>query len=550
MEGLINRQYVGARYVPKIMGEWNKALQYEALSIVTYMGNSFTSKIPVPPNIDITNETYWVNTGNYNAQLEEYKNKVDRFEKNLAIVTPYMFGAKGNGVDDDTEAIRETLKYKNIFIPSGTFLVKTRTENSNYNLLVQSNTTIVMSDNATIKGIPNNSTHYVILAIRNVKNVTIIGGNIVGDKSLNSGEWGYGINIFASDNVLIENVKISNCLGDSININGNDYSDQGALTHSSHVRIINCELFESRRQGISIEACDTCLIDNNYIHNINGTNPQYAIDIERNIDDQILNNITISNLRAENNTHGSILMYSGNTNTVIKDCTLGGGVAINKATNLKMVNVHTNSIGYINCVDANIVNCSFNNCIKPPVNLDNTCNYFNCTFTQINAHEPLFDCISENGTINFHNCTFIAPTKHDGPSHNISVKNANFHMCSFNLNGRSVEAYNDINIISGEIINCIIKSENVYAPLVDKFIGNTYNINGSLSLGKKSTVLITNNTGSTNSGYFILVPEKSTIDTLLISNNNIRTNDNNPEKIVYTTNSTVVNKKLNNNVFY
>ena len=74
---LINRQYVGARYVPKIMGEWNKALQYEALSVVTYMGNSFTSKVPVPANsIDINNTDYWVNTGNYNEQVTEYENNV------------------------------------------------------------------------------------------------------------------------------------------------------------------------------------------------------------------------------------------------------------------------------------------------------------------------------------------------------------------------------------------------------------------------------------------------------------------------------------------
>ena len=70
---LINRQYVGARYVPKIMGEWNKALQYEELSVVTYMGNSFTSKVPVPANVEINNTDYWVNTGNYNAQVEEYR---------------------------------------------------------------------------------------------------------------------------------------------------------------------------------------------------------------------------------------------------------------------------------------------------------------------------------------------------------------------------------------------------------------------------------------------------------------------------------------------
>lgn len=83
MEGLINRQYVGARYVPKIMGEWNKALQYEALSVVTYLGNSFTSKVPVPANIDITNKTYWVNTANYNAQVEAYRQDVSQVKTDL-----------------------------------------------------------------------------------------------------------------------------------------------------------------------------------------------------------------------------------------------------------------------------------------------------------------------------------------------------------------------------------------------------------------------------------------------------------------------------------
>ena len=83
MNGLINKQYVGARYVPKVMGEWNKALQYEALSIVTYLGNSFTSKVPVPPNIDISNKTYWANTGNYNAQVEAYRQETAQLENNL-----------------------------------------------------------------------------------------------------------------------------------------------------------------------------------------------------------------------------------------------------------------------------------------------------------------------------------------------------------------------------------------------------------------------------------------------------------------------------------
>lgn len=70
--------YVGARYVPKFADpiEWDIERGYESLTIVTYKGESYTSKCPVPPGIDIKNGRYWALTGAYNAQVEEYKNQV------------------------------------------------------------------------------------------------------------------------------------------------------------------------------------------------------------------------------------------------------------------------------------------------------------------------------------------------------------------------------------------------------------------------------------------------------------------------------------------
>lgn len=68
--------YKGHRYVPKLMGQWSKLVIYEGLSIVQYQGNSFTSKKSVPVGIDLTNEEYWVVTGNYNAQIENYRQEV------------------------------------------------------------------------------------------------------------------------------------------------------------------------------------------------------------------------------------------------------------------------------------------------------------------------------------------------------------------------------------------------------------------------------------------------------------------------------------------
>lgn len=76
------KQYVGARYVP-IFGRknettiyWDNSKPYEPLSIVLYQGNSFTSKQYVPKGVEITDEEYWALTGNYNAQVEQYRSEV------------------------------------------------------------------------------------------------------------------------------------------------------------------------------------------------------------------------------------------------------------------------------------------------------------------------------------------------------------------------------------------------------------------------------------------------------------------------------------------
>lgn len=70
---MATRQYIGARYVPAFANpvEWDNIRRYEALTIVTHNNNSYTSKKPVPPGIDISNTEYWVNTGNYNGQMKQ-----------------------------------------------------------------------------------------------------------------------------------------------------------------------------------------------------------------------------------------------------------------------------------------------------------------------------------------------------------------------------------------------------------------------------------------------------------------------------------------------
>ena len=73
-------QYIGARYVPVLADplEWSSANAYEPLTIVTYQGDSYTSRQFVPAGVAITNTDFWAQSGNYNAQIESYRQEVAR----------------------------------------------------------------------------------------------------------------------------------------------------------------------------------------------------------------------------------------------------------------------------------------------------------------------------------------------------------------------------------------------------------------------------------------------------------------------------------------
>ena len=72
-------QYIGARYVPKFYKnsvdhdsiEWESDVAYEPLTVVSYLYDSYTSKIPVPSTVGnpADNSHYWARTGQFNAAI-------------------------------------------------------------------------------------------------------------------------------------------------------------------------------------------------------------------------------------------------------------------------------------------------------------------------------------------------------------------------------------------------------------------------------------------------------------------------------------------------
>lgn len=146
------RQYIGARYVPEFASplDWDNSKTYEPLTIVYHEGNSYTSRQSVPTGIDINNEEYWALTGNYNAQIEQYRQEVthlagsvdenakqianigeelDSTNKNVAAnteniaaiiaerksnyVTYSDFGAVLDGLSDDSQAVKAAHEFAN-----------------------------------------------------------------------------------------------------------------------------------------------------------------------------------------------------------------------------------------------------------------------------------------------------------------------------------------------------------------------------------------------------------------------------------------------------
>lgn len=102
--------YVGARYVPIYDGAWSSSKKYEPLVVVQYQGNSYTSKTYVPAGVNPTNENYWAQSGNYNAQVEEYRKEVGRL---TTLVNEFNDRITGN--TDAINLINSWQKYMNLF---------------------------------------------------------------------------------------------------------------------------------------------------------------------------------------------------------------------------------------------------------------------------------------------------------------------------------------------------------------------------------------------------------------------------------------------------
>lgn len=177
-------------------------------------------------------------------------------------------------------------------------------KNSESGIVPASNTKLQIDGTLLLK--PNDFKNYYIVNIKG-DNIHVFGnGTIEGDKFTHTGkdgEWGMGVNFANATNCSISDLSIKNCWGDCVYIG----------RHSKNCIVSNCNLDNGRRQGISITSGENIKISNCIISNVNGTAPEFAIDIEPNKGDTV-KNVIIKDVTV-NNCVGGFLIYTGKNNS-------------------------------------------------------------------------------------------------------------------------------------------------------------------------------------------------------------------------------------------
>lgn len=226
----------------KWCGNWDISKAYEQWSIVdTPEHDGYISIKPVPIGVNITNSDYWVKVCSYDVLYASFESRIKELEdKTYNYVTPIMYGAKGDGVTDDTVAIQNAINQtetNTIMIPSGKY---------------HTTSPIILRDGVRIIGASRGSTVF-----------------------LNS--FASGTFTLAND-VFIENITFES----DINVDGYSFYGNGTFA----VNINMCDLlggsfnntdsmFIKMRGDFSTLMMNDCVVDS-------GTKDGYAIDLVNN----------------------------------------------------------------------------------------------------------------------------------------------------------------------------------------------------------------------------------------------------------------------------
>jgi parallel beta-helix repeat protein len=214
-------------------------------------------------------------------------------------------GAKGDGKSNDTAAIQSAISQVagtggTVLVPAGTYMIDALTS-----VKLGSKMTFQLASGAVLQAITNSSTSYNMVNVSGQSDVNVIGGTLIGERTTHTGsggEWGMGVNIVNSHNVVVEGMTIKNMWGDGIYIGGS--------SPSTNISICSVLADNHRRNAISIVTANGVVVKNSTFQNTNGTNPMAGIDLEPNSGGSV-SNVNVTGCKFLGNASVGILIYAG-----------------------------------------------------------------------------------------------------------------------------------------------------------------------------------------------------------------------------------------------
>lgn len=295
------RKYIGKRYVPTFYGEWGINEEYEALTVVTNNNDSYISKTNVPSGIPLSNTDYWVLSGKYNQDDDIY-------------ALPERFGAKGDGVTDDSDAIQSAINTgKTVKLSNKTYAISKP---------------LLLDSKQSITGLGKESTFLKALASMDYMILTNDKSYCceIKDMTLNGNHLAGGIhNVATEDSGLVEydvrhiikNVMIRNCVNRSLYIdqfarevlldNVHIYGcDNGFEIYGTDNKISNCTAGEIASTGLTVRGSN-CSVNNVKVFCANKFIDGYSAILSGNYEN-------VSNLSLQQNYHHAIKIDSSYSN--------------------------------------------------------------------------------------------------------------------------------------------------------------------------------------------------------------------------------------------
>jgi hypothetical protein len=300
--------------------------------------------------------------------------------RGTTVVNVKTFGARGDGVFDDTSAIQAAINSLpssggTVFVPAGKYLIDAvRT------VKLRSNMHFQLDLDATLIAKPNSSDTYSILYAQQLHDLEISGGQILGERDRHigtTGEGGHCIRVLGCSRVTIRDIRLANGWGDGLVVGPKPMYGKRYI-YSTDVEVANIVCNRNRRNGLSITNVIGMKVYDSEFSDTNGTKPQCGIDIEPNKDidgSGHCDQVHIENCVMKGNAAYGINVWNRAYNLTITGCVVDGNKSCGLVTrglkgasftnNTFSNNMATGLFIQIGTIDVDVSNnVSFNNYLK------------------------------------------------------------------------------------------------------------------------------------------------------------------------------------------